>query len=156
MRQYAWLQKQTLLKIKQEHTKTQCCIIGLDHIIYKTRMWANAQHDGRPAEYSWCPLLNAAKFGWRRLQVDFSLQSLVGLLSGYRISSNRSPLASISTITSDPRPVFEARPVFKARLVLVHPHYELECGPLPNLMVALPNIGGALYSTPQSLADAHY
>jgi len=23
-------------------------------------------------------------------------------------------------------------------------------------MVALPNIGGALYSTPQSLADAHY
>jgi len=33
--------------------------------------------------------------------------------------------------------------------------YELECGPMPNLMVALPNIGGALCSTPQSLADAH-
>jgi len=33
---------------------------------------------------------------------------------------------------------------------------ELECGPMPNVMVALPNIGGALYSTPQSLADAHY
>jgi len=30
----------------------------------------------------------------------------------------------------------------------------LECGPMPNLMVALPNIGGALCSTPQSLADA--
>ena len=27
---------------------------------------------------------------------------------------------------------------------------------MPNLMVALPNVGGALYSTPQSLADAHY
>jgi len=25
-----------------------------------------------------------------------------------------------------------------------------------NLMAALPNIGGALCSTPQSLADAHY
>jgi len=25
-----------------------------------------------------------------------------------------------------------------------------------NVMVALPNIGGALCSTPQSLADAHY
>jgi len=25
-----------------------------------------------------------------------------------------------------------------------------------NVMVALPNIGGALYSTPESLADAHY
>ena len=31
-----------------------------------------------------------------------------------------------------------------------------KCGPMPNLMVALPNIGGALCSTPQSLADAHY
>jgi len=27
---------------------------------------------------------------------------------------------------------------------------------MPNVMVALPNIGGALYSMPQSLADAHY
>jgi len=32
---------------------------------------------------------------------------------------------------------------------------ELECGPMPNVMAALPNIGGALCSTPQSLADAH-
>ena len=34
--------------------------------------------------------------------------------------------------------------------------HKLECGPMPNLMVALPNIGGALCSTPQSLPDAHY
>ena len=27
---------------------------------------------------------------------------------------------------------------------------------MPNMMTALPNIGGALCSTPQSLADAHY
>jgi len=33
---------------------------------------------------------------------------------------------------------------------------EVECGPMPNVMVALPNVGGALCSTPQSLADAHY
>jgi len=32
---------------------------------------------------------------------------------------------------------------------------KLECGPMPNVMVALPNTGGALCSTPQSLADAH-
>jgi len=32
----------------------------------------------------------------------------------------------------------------------------LGCGPMPNVMAALPNIGGALCSTPQSLADAHY
>jgi len=29
-------------------------------------------------------------------------------------------------------------------------------GPMPNVMAALPNIGGALCSTLQSLADAHY
>jgi len=34
--------------------------------------------------------------------------------------------------------------------------HKLECGPMPNVMVALPNIGGAICSTPQSLADAHY
>jgi len=28
-----------------------------------TRMWANAQRDGRPARYRWRPLFNAAKFG---------------------------------------------------------------------------------------------
>ena len=28
-----------------------------------TRMWANAQPDGRPAEHRWRPLVNAAKFG---------------------------------------------------------------------------------------------
>ena len=33
---------------------------------------------------------------------------------------------------------------------------ELECGPMPNVMAALANTGGALCSTPQSLADAQY
>jgi len=33
---------------------------------------------------------------------------------------------------------------------------QLEMWPMPNVMVALPNIGGALCSTPQSLAAAHY
>jgi len=33
---------------------------------------------------------------------------------------------------------------------------KLEYGPMPNVMAALPNIGGALCSTPQSLADAQY
>jgi len=33
----------------------------------ETRMWANAQRDGRPAEYRWRPLFNTAKFGWRPL-----------------------------------------------------------------------------------------
>jgi len=33
---------------------------------------------------------------------------------------------------------------------------KLECGLMPNVMAALPNIGGALCSTLQSLADAQY
>jgi len=39
---------------------------------------------------------------------------------------------------------------------IAHIKVKLECGPMPNLMVALLNTGGALCSTPQSLADAHY
>ena len=52
------------------------------------------------------------------------------------------------------------RPVFPASCAQhvsdLHSKFTLECGPMPNLMVALPNTGGALCSTPQSLADAHY
>jgi len=33
-------------------------------VMYRgTRIWANAQPDGRPAEHRWRPLFNAAKFG---------------------------------------------------------------------------------------------
>jgi len=35
-------------------------------------------------------------------------------------------------------------------------YHKLECGPMPNMMADLPNIGGALCSMPQNLADAHY
>jgi len=35
--------------------------------IQTTRMWANAQPDGRPAKHRRRPLFNAAKFGWRLL-----------------------------------------------------------------------------------------
>jgi len=39
---------------------------------------------------------------------------------------------------------------------LIATHNKLECGPMPNVMAALPKIGGALCSTPQSLAYTHY
>ena len=40
----------------------------------------------------------------------------------------------------------------------LYSYVKLECGPMLNVMAALPNIGGALSlcSTPESLADAHY
>ena len=31
---------------------------------HTTRMWADAQRDGRPDDYRWRPLFNATKFGW--------------------------------------------------------------------------------------------
>jgi len=34
---------------------------------FNLEMCANAQSDGRPAEYRWRPLFNAAKSGWRPL-----------------------------------------------------------------------------------------
>ena len=36
-------------------------------VIITTKMWADAQRDGRPAEYRWRRMLNAAKFGSRPL-----------------------------------------------------------------------------------------
>jgi len=43
---------------------------------------------------------------------------------------------------------------------MAHTYYKTrnneKYGPIPNVMAALPNIGGALCSTPQSLADARY
>ena len=45
---------------------------------------------------------------------------------------------------------------FNPRNLYTVRHKILECGPMANVMVALPNTGGALCSTPQSLADAHY
>jgi len=51
-------------------------------------------------------------------------------------------------------PMLEYRAVLNA--AKMRNPLKLEYGPMSNLMVALPNIGGALCSTPQSLADAHY
>ena len=44
------------------YTCTQQLHVTMEHSSV-TRMWANAQRDGRPAEYRWRPLFNAAKFG---------------------------------------------------------------------------------------------
>jgi len=38
----------------------------------------------------------------------------------------------------------------------VYARKQLECGPMPSVMGTLPNIGGALCSMPQSMANAHY
>ena len=52
---------QRLLRCKSPSTWD--CATELTDTTEKTRMWANAQRDGRPAEYRWRPLFNAAKFG---------------------------------------------------------------------------------------------
>jgi len=50
------------------------------------------------------------------------------------------------------RAIFVARQNPRMQLCVLQ--MQLECGPMSNVMAALPNIGGALFSMPQSLADA--
>jgi len=38
-------------------------VVSTGAIYWLTRMWADAQRDGRPGEYKWRPLINAAQFG---------------------------------------------------------------------------------------------
>ena len=61
-----------MFAIEKPNSTSSLCVCGLttslnsqkDHSETDiTRMWANAQRDGRPAEYRWRPLVNAAKFG---------------------------------------------------------------------------------------------
>ena len=41
-----------------------CCMLSCNlQSLVVTSMWANAQRDGRSAEYRWLTLFNAAKFG---------------------------------------------------------------------------------------------
>ena len=47
----------------QSYVAYACNTCTVVHNTYTTRMWANAQRDGRPAEHGWRPLFNAAKFG---------------------------------------------------------------------------------------------
>jgi len=42
---------------------TRCILLRIPELQYELEMWANAQNDGRPAEYRWRPLFNAAKCG---------------------------------------------------------------------------------------------
>jgi len=60
-------------------------------------------------------------------------------------------------VTGSTMPIFVIKIVFEIVIeIVIEIYMKLECGPVPNVMVALPNICGALCSTPQSLADAHY
>jgi len=48
---------------RQRAMKRRCKDVEIIMKQVKTRMWANAQRDGRPVKYRWRPLFNAAKFG---------------------------------------------------------------------------------------------
>ena len=47
---------------QRDHARYHVCD-NRPHYNTVLEMWANAQRDGRPAEYRWRPLFNAAKFG---------------------------------------------------------------------------------------------
>ena len=60
-----WILFQHLFTVNEYHTPlfTTKLVTEKHENKLTTRMWANAQPDGRPAEYRWRPLFNAAKFG---------------------------------------------------------------------------------------------
>jgi len=51
------------ISLYQQYEYLWNCIEAKTTKTCTTRIWANAQRDGRPAEYRWRPLFNAAKFG---------------------------------------------------------------------------------------------
>ena len=57
------IDRQDKKKDRQPSDRTQWTVLQTVAQNTKTKMWANAQRDGRPAKYRWCPLFNAAKFG---------------------------------------------------------------------------------------------
>jgi len=52
-----------------------------------TRMWVNAQRDGRPAKYSWCTVLNAAKFRSFPLLECYAVTLPIGERKTWRMQS---------------------------------------------------------------------
>jgi len=60
---YCWYSSSTR-RPEKRHTDTDT---DTSLKLTQLEMWANAQRDGRPAEYRWRPVFNAAKFGWRPL-----------------------------------------------------------------------------------------
>ena len=59
-RRYANISVQIVIIITILFARTFKC--HCNNINSQLEMWANAQRDGRPAEYRWRPLFNAAKF----------------------------------------------------------------------------------------------
>jgi len=59
--------KSILIQKLQKIWRNEWIPIKDNRIVVLTRKWADAQRVGRPAEYRWCLLFNAAKFGWRPL-----------------------------------------------------------------------------------------
>jgi len=107
--------------------------------------------DGRTFEHNRCSLWQA-RDEVLTAYLDKNLQGLKAHILGFVqlicsvddcviVSSMPSPGCYVNQLTLKLKEAF---------------HRKLECRPMPNVMVALPNIGGTLCSTPQSLADAHY
>ena len=98
-------------------------------------------------EYPICPCLNLIEL--KLILVHFSAFQYVLFQSTSRA------LVVLYSLSSTFLFCFTERNAIMLLLVVVLVT-KLECGPMPKLMVALPNIGGALCSTQQSLVDAHY
>ena len=55
--------RNTMDHVCRLQNNVECATETTEYFKTELEMWANAQCDGRPAEYRWRPLFNAAKFG---------------------------------------------------------------------------------------------
>ena len=80
------------------------------------------------------------------------------VLNSNSISISSALFAGLTSVT-DRQTDHDTRSVAIGRIYVrstaMQTNNQLECGPMPNVMVALLNIGGAVCLTPQSLARAH-
>jgi len=135
-----------------------CCYYYYIHLMALT--WVSRHQKGKPF---WI-LLEQEMMGWQWHQLDHMQIIHTALHTDNHAST--SPLSYYS-----PDALSAVQPIASKHwrhYWLIYLHHKnatsetmskdnsLECGPMPNAMVALLNICGALCSTPQSLADAHY
>jgi len=97
-----------------------------------------------------CILMKQKMMGWQWHQLGH-VQNICTLLQTDNDASNSSLILYMPGDPLEPQTTVKSIETRRCSQQL-----KLECGPMPNVMTALPNIGGALCSTPQSLADAHY
>jgi len=120
------MEEQSILEAEKWYSKQQCLPIGHEKWAVSNRLRRQCYHQGVDRPF----VIGLLQIWWRVSNIERILKI------GQYLAQLQQKWCAVSTCSVEIN--------------------QLECGPMPNVMVALPNIGGVLCSTPQSLADTHY